>query len=624
MPPNGLQIERVEDLDGIDEITTMLGICTQLVARDMRVVWTNRLTRERFADEVALGEAHCFERWGRSGTCPDCLPLVAFRTGQVAEGLRQRGRPTERGETYRVRAVPVRDPADKVRWVLESLVPLGRPDLEMDRGWHDAKLLNLAQASAGAPVVIDTERRIVSWSPLATSLFGYSTHEVLGRDVAVIVPSDLREEAGILSAAVDREGQVLRRETVRRAKDGRRVPVRISGRQLLDDAGRPVGQSLVYEDLSQVKRLRSQLEAQERLIAHVTQEGGEAVLEVDLAGTVTRWSRGAERLLAIPTDEILGRPLQSLGVKELNTLLERLGTDPGIQRARVGWRHDLTVEACTTLISGGQGEPVGAMILLQDISERLRRERQMTRSEKLAAVGSLAAGLAHEIGTPLNVISATAEYLLDPDVDSQTITEELQGILGETDRISKLVKDLLTFARDSPGGWVRVDPAEAVDRVMRLVRIPLDRKEIQTEVEVSPGLGPIRMEPDGLHQILLNLLLNAAHEVDAEGGRIRITAREIEAHLPNEPPSVILRVEDNGPGVDPSLWERIFDPFYTTRSDGTGLGLAVCARIVTIHHGDLRVTRSSLGGACFIVQLPVVDDRTTDGADTIPDPEQTP
>jgi len=84
---------------------------------------------------------------------------------------------------------------------------------------------------------------------------------------------------------------------------------------------------------------------------------------------------------------------------------------------------------------------------------------------------------------------------------------------------------------------------------------------------------------------------------------------------------VILRVEDNGPGVDPSLRERIFDPFYTTRSDGTGLGLAVCARIVTIHQGDLRVTRSSMGGACFILQLPVVDD--LNGADA-GDPEPTP
>jgi len=619
MIPKGLQIERPEDLDEFDEITTLLGICTQLVARNMKVVWTNRLTRDRFADEVARGGAHCFERWGRSGTCPDCLPLVAFRTGEVAEGLRQRGRPGERGEAYRVRAVPVRNQSGDIRWVLESLVPLSTPTSEADRGWHDAKLLTLAEATVGAPVVVDSEGRIVSWSPLAATLFGYTTQEVLGRNVAIIVPEDLRQEAEAIRATMDREGAVIRRETLRLARDGRLVPVRISCRQLRDDDGRPAGQSLVYEDLSQLNRLRSQLEAQERLIAHVTREGGEAVMEVDSTGTVTRWSRGAERLLGIPTDEILGRPMETLGVAKLTTLLERLGTESGIQRERVSWRHDLTVEACTTLISGGQGEPVGAMFLLQDISEQLRRERQMTRSEKLAAVGSLAAGLAHEIGTPLNVISATAEYLLDGDVDSETVTEELQGILGETDRISKLVKDLLTFARDTPGGWVRVDPAQAVERVLRLVRIPLDKKAIQTEVEVPQSLGPIRMEPDGLHQILLNLLLNAAHEVDAQSGRIRITAQERQAAHRGEAPSVTIRVEDNGPGVDPSLRERIFDPFYTTRSDGTGLGLAVCARIVTIHHGDLRVTRSSLGGACFIVQLPVVDDM-----ERAPNPDQEP
>lgn len=602
----GLQIERPEELDSIDEVTSLLGVALQLVAPNMKVAWSNRLARERFADAVASGDDHCFERWGHSGTCPDCLPLLAFRTGNSAEGIRQRGRPGERGETYRIRALPVRDSSQEVRWVLESLLPLGTLDPDVDRGWHDAKLLRLAETSSGAPVVVDDKRRIVSWSPLAASLFGYSTHEVLGRDVGIIVPEHLLEEAEAIRNAVDTEGEVIRHETVRRAEDGRLVPVRISGRRLRDDAGRPVGQSLVYEDLSQLHRLQSQLHAQERLISHVTQEAGQAVLEVDTAGIVTRWSRGAERLLGTPTDDILGRPLDTLGKPRLAALLERLAQDPSIQSTRVTWRHDLVLEVFGTPVSGGQGEPNGALLLLRDISERLRRERQMTRSEKLAAVGSLAAGLAHEIGTPLNVISATAEYLLGGDVDGETVTEELQEILGETDRISKLVKDLLTFARDTPAGWVRVDPAAAVERVLRLVRISLEKKTIQVDVEVPDGLGPIRMEPDGLHQILLNLLLNAAHMVPAESGRIRITAREDAPPSPGSPRRVTLQVEDNGPGVAPDLAERIFDPFYTTRSDGTGLGLAVCARIVTIHHGDLRVTGSGLGGACFIVQLPAV------------------
>ncbi len=608
MPASGLQIDHPDELERIDEITSLLGICVQLVAPNMRVVWSNRQADESFADEITIGDKHCFERWGHSGICPDCLPLVTFRTGQPAEGIRQRGRPDEQRGAYRVRAIPVRNAAGEVGWVLETLMPIGALAPEADRGWHDATLLELAEASGGAPVVLDAKQHIVSWSPMAASLFGYSTHEVLGRNVMLIVPGDLLSEAEEIRETVEVKGKVLKHETLRRAKDGRLIPVRISGRRLLDDDGRAVGHSLVYEDLSQLHRLKSQLEAQERLIAHVTREAGEAVVEVDADGTVTRWSQGAERLLDTRASDVLGRSLDTLGMPKLTGLLHRLQANTGIQSTRLSWRQELAVEAFGTLMSSRPGAPGGAMLLLQDISERIRQERQMTRSEKLAAVGSLAAGLAHEIGTPLNVISATAEYLLDGDVDHDTVAEELQGILGETDRISKLVKDLLTFARDTPDGWVRVDPEAAVERVLRLVRIALEKKAIEVEVDVPSRLGPIRMEPDGLHQILLNLLLNAAHEVSDTGGRIRISAWQHEAAPDGPPRPVTLWVEDNGPGVDSSQKERIFDPFFTTRDDGTGLGLAVCARIVSVHHGDLRVAHSELGGASFIVQLPAVDD----------------
>ena len=185
--------------------------------------------------------------------------------------------------------------------------------------------------------------------------------------------------------------------------------------------------------------------------------------------------------------------------------------------------------------------------------------------------------------------------MLDAPDDHQR--GELQGIVAETDRISGLVKDLLTFARGERRGLVPVDVGEAVQRVLSLLRIPLDRKAIQLELALAPGLLSVQMEPDGMHQLLLNLLLNAVAAV-SEGGRV-VVAADMQG------PMVALRVHDDGPGVPEELMERIFDPFVTTRADGTGLGLAVCARVVSDHGGDIRVTRGPMGGACFEAQLPV-------------------
>jgi signal transduction histidine kinase len=251
---------------------------------------------------------------------------------------------------------------------------------------------------------------------------------------------------------------------------------------------------------------------------------------------------------------------------------------------------------------GGERTPAGAALVARDLSAQDRLDRQLVRSEKLALVGSLAAGLAHEIGTPLNVISATAEYLL-PEAGDEA-RAQLSGIVAETERISRLVRDLLSFARAAPAGKTAVALEGAVARVLSLLRITLEKRRVRVETALDPALPTVRADPDGLHQVLLNLVVNAAQAVPA-GGRVVVAARP--AELDGER-AVAIEVHDDGPGVPPALRERVLDPFFTTRPEGTGLGLAVCARIVAEHGGDLKVGEGPLGGASFTVQLPAAEE----------------
>jgi PAS domain S-box-containing protein len=594
-----LRIERPDELDPLGESLSAFGIGLTLVDRQMLVCWANRFIRG-MAPELSSGSSHCYSAmWKAEHRCPDCLPLLVFRTGEAQEGARERGRPGFPVEAYRVRAVPVLDAAGDLRWVAESFVRLSGPGAVTDLASGGRTLAAEAAAASGAAlVVVDSQERIVSWGPAAEEVFGWGLDEALGRRIDLVVPAEKQAEERAIAELVAREGRFPRTETVRRARDGRLVPVALSAVALRDEAGALIGRSCAFEDLSALHQLRARLAAQEQLLAHVTREAADAILGVGRDGRVTGFNRAAEGLLGARASETLGHPLAEVaGDEEAPALLARVEREKVVRGVRTTWRRGageaVPVEVSAALLAGG-----GVALVARDLSAQLDIERRMMRSEKLAVVGSLAAGLAHEIGTPLNVISATAEYLMLDGAATEERERRLREIVGETDRISRLVRDLLTFARGRTAERAPVDVLSAVERVISLLAIPAEKKRVRVEADV-PGSLPLALaDADGLHQVLVNLVVNAVNAVP-EGGRVAVRARA------GEGGQLALEVHDDGPGVPEALRERIFDPFFTTRPDGTGLGLAVCARIVAAHGGDIRVGAGPLGGACFTVQLPV-------------------
>lgn len=600
MEPLPVRIERPEDLDPLGDALTALGVGVTLVDRELQVRWANAFVRG-LAQEMCGGE-HCFAAlWQRGQRCSDCLPLLVFRTGEPHEGVRERGRPGRTVEAYRVRAVPVRDAEGALRWVMESFVPLSTlaPEIVGGRGRFPAES---AAAMGAAQIVVDREERIVFWGPEAAAIFGYGQDDALGRRIDLVVPEDCLAEEREIAARVARDGKV-RVDTVRVARDGRRVSVALSAVALRDESGNLIGRSCVLRDTSALQDLRARVDAQEQLLALIGREAADAIVGVDLGGRITSWNRAAEQLVGRPAAAAVGRPLAELaGAEEAATLLARARQGGPLRGQRMTWRQvggePVPVEVSAAVLSTAAGEPQGVALVVRDTSASQRLERQMMRSEKLAVVGSLAAGLAHEIGTPLNVISATAEYLLLDGLGGEQ-AKRLREIVAETDRIGRLVRDLLSFARASGGGRVPVRVDEAVDRVLSFVRVPLGKKHVSVDRDLPAGLPPVLADPDGLQQILLNLVVNAVHAVP-EGGRVGVRAR---GGSEGGEPVVTIEIHDDGPGVPAELRERIFDPFFTTRPDGTGLGLAVCARVVASHGGDLRVGRGPLGGASFVVQL---------------------
>jgi signal transduction histidine kinase len=278
---------------------------------------------------------------------------------------------------------------------------------------------------------------------------------------------------------------------------------------------------------------------------------------------------------------------------------------------------------------GGAGEVARLAVSFNRMAAELRSERQaledrlaqlerttaeldtaqdqVVRSERLASVGRLSAGVAHEIGNPLSAILGMVELARDPDVEDDDRTEFLVRIQHETERINRIIRDLLDFSRSGDDDELRgqsASLAEVVADAASLVAPQKDLRQITIERRVAAELPNVAGPADHLTQIVLNLLLNAADAIDGEGSIII----DVTAH-PEREDLVRLSVTDTGTGIDPELLPHIFEPFVTSKKsgEGTGLGLAVTHTLVERIGGEISAENDERGGARFVVDLPIAE-----------------
>jgi signal transduction histidine kinase len=240
------------------------------------------------------------------------------------------------------------------------------------------------------------------------------------------------------------------------------------------------------------------------------------------------------------------------------------------------------------------------MVLVSDMTERKYLERQLIHSEKLASIGLLAAGVAHEVGNPLSAISGYAQ-ILESGVDSEEERREyLAAIVNQTGRIQKILRELLDYSRPSKGLTEILDMAEVLPRTMNMIQAQRVFRNIGVSFDLDESNRPhlVNMDPDHLAQITIIIAMNAAQAMEGEG--------RFDVALSREPGRIKVRFSDSGPGIPPELVSRLFDPFFTTKSpgEGTGLGLSICQRLVDSYQGRIDVKTHPGQGAIFIISFP--------------------
>jgi len=349
---------------------------------------------------------------------------------------------------------------------------------------------------------------------------------------------------------------------------------------------------------TQLRERERRLSALEATFSAVVQSISSGIVTVDEAGAITYLNPAGEEILGVTDFDVRGQPLRA----RLPALSAALDAPLPAGRQRN--------EAHVTGSDGGQrtlGWAVGRLnehgaagwvIVFQDLTEFRRMEEAMRRSDRLAVVGGLAAGLAHEIRNPLAAMTGSVELLGGSAGLAESERQLLQVVRKEGQRLEALVRDFLSFAKPASPQLGSIDGRELVLETVELFRAEAERRGITVAVDAEAGLL-LRADGPQMKQVLWNLLGNAADAMPA-GGRIQVDLRQAGEQA-------LLAVTDSGAGIADEDLARIFDPFFTTKERGTGLGLAIVHRVVEAHGGRIAVQSEPGKGSTFSVALPVAE-----------------
>ena len=332
----------------------------------------------------------------------------------------------------------------------------------------------------------------------------------------------------------------------------------------------------------------------------------EGIAVLDPEGRLTRGNRALARLLDLPAPALIGRPFWTMVVGDVEGEAGLIGAARRGERPAPLAIRSLTLGRVVRLTAAPVAETaerVAVVVLVEDVTEQRALETQLIQSEKLAAVGQLVSGVAHELNNPLTSIAGLSEFLQDRPGIAAAEREHLRVIHEQAERAGRIVRNLLTFARKGSPGETIVDLNDVVARTALLVAYELNLRGIVLAEDRSPGELLVRGNRDELQQVLLNLVNNAVHAVrDLPTGSRRVTLI-----TRGEGGQAIMRVRDSGAGVPEELIPELFTPFFTTKEpgEGTGLGLSLSYRIVEPHGGRLWYQPVPGGGAEFQASIPL-------------------
>lgn len=462
-------------------------------------------------------------------------------------------------------------------------------------------------------IVWDTEFRVQSWNPSAERIFGFTAEEALGKhpyDIIVLKEAQLHVDniwCRLLKG--DETAHSINENTT---KDGHTIICDWSNTPLKKADGTVSGVLSMIQDITEHKRAEEALRQSEEKLRLTFESVTEGITVSDLEGKIVQVNEAVIKMHGYDNkEELIGRSAFDLiaekdharAMENLKRTLEE-GYSSTIECTfLIKDKDEFPAELNAAVLMDVSGNPVGFVAITRDITERKQMEAQLIVTDRLASVGELASGIAHELNNPLTGVIGFSQLLLEKDV-SNDVKEDIKVIYIEAQRAAQVVKGLLTFARKHAPVKQPVNIDSIIEKVQELRAYEQKVSNIRANTQFIPALPEVMADYFQLQQVFLNIIINAEHfMIEAHGkGTLTITTERI---------GDIIKASftDDGPGIPKGDMGHLFDPFFTTKEvgKGTGLGLSICHGIITEHGGRIYA-ESELGkGATFVVELPITN-----------------
>ena len=449
------------------------------------------------------------------------------------------------------------------------------------------------------------EGKLLDANPAFVAMLGYAEKN----DLLAAAPSALNFDPGppILGRTLDDRGHATTREIRLKRKDGTPGIFLDSSRAVWDGSGNIIRYQGTLVDITEKRSMEQQIARQEEFRARLLESFPDLILVVDLEERYTFVSRRSQDLLGYDPESMLGRKIGEFSDSaELAHLYRELASgeqtwgaaEYGVRSTDNSWR---TMRASGSGLIDEKGNLTGVIISVRDITHERKLEQQMIQSERLAAMGAMIGGVAHELNNPLTTILGNSELLLDTETDD-TSRKRLALLQQDARKAAEIVKNLTYFSRPPAPGKSKINLSEIVERTLNLHAYSLRKSNITVDFLKENGLPYVLGDPQQLMHVFLNLIVNAEQAIREarDKGTLRIRLGKTED-------SVWIRFQDDGPGIPPENLLSIFDPLYTTKRPGrgTGLGLSICKSVMKEHNGTVEATNADDGGAVFTVTVPI-------------------
>ncbi|HET9809025.1 MAG TPA: PAS domain S-box protein [Candidatus Limnocylindria bacterium] len=613
--PNGGAVVTFDDVTSFHMLAERYRRVVE-TSRDAIVI-TNRAKRIEFANPAAD------DLFGYADGATIGMPAAELVLPELREEVARREELAFAGEPQRYETVIVRADGDR-RTVAISTAPLREVgqitgvvaslrDVTEERRAPDAvtqseaRYRSLFETAPDAIFTLDKRANFTSANVATCQITGYGREELLGRSVLGLLEEE--EVAGVKTHFKEAlAGGAQRYECHFYRKTGDRRVASVTNTPILR-GNVVVGVLAIARDLTADRAREEALVRSEARYLRLVESASDAIFTIDSDGRVTSVNRALERAIGRSRGELFGmRFIDVIEASDRDAVWSHFEATLRGERVRGEIRYrdaqdSLRVGSVTMTPIVEEGRVTGCLGIVRDMTEERTLAEQLLQREKLAAVGQLVSGVAHELNNPLAGIMAFSQLMLAMSASNPDQQDALVTIHKEAKRAAKIVSNLLIFARQRHPERTDADLNQVLQDTLELRRYSLRTHQIDVETDYDPELPLTWADAFQLQQVILNLLTNAEQALRNFGGEKRITLR-----TRREGELIIASIADSGPGIPPEELDQIFNPFFTTKpvGEGTGLGLSISDAIVREHGGQIRVTSKVGEGATFTVELPIV------------------